>query len=312
MLKRKMLVLFGVLLAGLAVVFLALQARGASAQPITLKEILFPQREQIAAPQIDKVTPTANVLQTGPTATVFPEGMPNPPTLESNWVIANPEQLAKNEAVIESARILIEKANVIYLTPGWVHIASKTESFFSLSDTLPDGSPIPTEWRDDTWYLMDENGYVMEAVGFQDTGSPKTFQVTKFKDGIWTNITLGTTFDIGEKTYDPRMESGFLADAEKYRDIMVLESETSMLGDEQVNVFSLTGRNVKPVEMAKSGHWIMGTSTKFYFSLKTGLLLQIEQYDIAPDGQYQLTRRITTIVVEKVTEPPAEVLKYLE
>lgn len=215
-------------------------------------------------------------------------------------------------AVLASARELIEKADQAYSTPGWWHVASKTEIFFSLSDTLPDGSPIPMQWISDNWYLIDENGDVMEAVGIQDTGSPKTTQISKFKDGIWTNITLGDTWDTGGKTYDSSLDSGFLAYAENNKDIVELESETAMLGEARVNVFTITARNVKPVQMAKSDYWVMGTRSKFYFSLETGLLLQSEQYDITPEGQYKLLNRITTTVIEKVNKPPAEFMKYLE
>ena len=152
----------------------------------------------------------------------------------------------------------------------------------------------------------------MEAVGIQDTGSPKTTQISKFKDGIWTNITLGDTWDTGGKTYDSSLDSGFLAYAEKNKDIVELESEIAMLGEERVDVFTTTARNVKPVEMAKSGYSVMGTRSKYYFSLDTGLLLQSEQYDITPEGQYKLLNRITTTVIEKVNKPPAEFMKYLE
>ncbi len=95
--KRRTLVVFSILIGGLTLAFLVFQIRGASAHPITLKEILFPQSGQVAAPQVDTDVQATNTSQAIPTATVFPEGMPNPPTLESNWVTISPEQRAKNE-----------------------------------------------------------------------------------------------------------------------------------------------------------------------------------------------------------------------
>ena len=119
--KRKMLVLFGVLLVGLAVIFLAVQARGASAQNMTFDEILnAPQGGQNAATQ------TGAELLTS-TATAFPDRMSYRPARGSdpNLVPISLEQVKQNEAVIESAKILIEKADKKYVTAGWLHTVSQ-------------------------------------------------------------------------------------------------------------------------------------------------------------------------------------------
>lgn len=57
---------------------------------------------------------------------------------------------------------------------------------------------------------------------------------------------------------------------------------------------------------------MIGTAIKYYLSNKTGLVLQTEQYYISADGEYELIQRHTKLVEEKVKEPPAEVIKYLE
>jgi len=310
--KRKILVLFGVLLIGLVLAFFAFQAKIASAKDITLKDILFPQnRQNVVVSQIDSATSTP---QTGPTATTFPEGMVNPPTQESNWVTNSPEQMEKNAAVVESVSKLIEKTAIIYATAGWVHTTTKTESPVSRSDTLPDGSPIPTAWSTDTWLLLDENGYVIRGVTIQDTGSPTTSQVTTFKDGIWTNLTLGFTTDTGNpeenKPYHPR--DYVLEQALIWKDLVALEIKDTVIGKDSVTEFTIIERNLKPHEIGKPGYLVMGTVLKYYLSTETGSVTMMEQYDITPEGQHKLIQRITTIVEEKVEEPPAKVLMYLE
>ncbi len=310
--KRKNLILFGILAVGFMLAFFAFQVRNTSAQNLTLKDIMFPQnRPNVAVPQTDRATPTP---QTGPTATVFPEGMVNPPTLESNWVMNSPEQMEKNMVVVESVSKLIEKTAKIYATTGWVHTTEKTESFFSLSDTMPDGSPVPTAWTTDTWLLLDENGYVIRGVTTQDTGSPSTSQVTTFKGGIWTNLTLGSTDDTGnpEDNEPYRPLDYILEQALTWKDLVVLEIEESVIGKESVTEFTVTTKKLKPTEIGKPDYLTMGAVYKYYFYTETGLIVKMEYYSITPDGQYSLASRGTIIVNEKIQEPPTEVLKYLE
>lgn len=311
--KRKNLILFGVLAVGLALAFFVFEARNASAQNLTLKDIMFPKnRSNVAAPQTDRATP---VPQTGPTATVFPEGMVNPPTQESNWVMNSAEQMKKNAAVVESVSKLIEKTAKIYATAGWVHIAAKTEVAFLLSDTLPDGSPMPTTWRTDTWLLLDENGYLIRGVDIQDTGSSTTSQVSIFKDGVWSNITLGmapdSTSPENNRSYRP-LDHTILDQALMWKDFVVLEINDTSIGNENVLEYTVTSRSVKPYDLTGYDFSLTGSAFKYYLSKETGLVLKTEQYDITEDGQYKLIQRITTIVDEKIKEPPAEVLKYLE
>jgi len=309
--KNKKTIILVIFITGLFLAFFVFQANYVSAKNRTLKDILFPQSRQAAVvlPQAGKAT-----LQDEPAVTLLPEGMVNPPAQESVWVTNSPEQLAKNAAVVESVSKLIDKTTSIYATAGWVHTASKTEGFSSLSDTMPDGSPIPMMWSTDVWLLLDEKGYVVSGITIQDTGSPSTSQVSIFKDGIWNNLTLGTTTDTGNpednKPYRPADQ--ILEQALTWKDVVKLEAEYTVIGEERVMEYSMTSRSLKPYEIGGDGYMVMGNVLKYYLSMETGLVMMIEQYDITPEDQLKLIQRITTIVDEKVEQPPAEVMKYLE
>ena len=210
--KRKMLVLFGVLLVGLAVIFLAVQARGASAQNMTFDEILnAPQGGQNAATQ------TGAELLTS-TATAFPDRMSYRPARGSdpNLVPISLEQVKQNEAVIESAKILIEKADKKYVTAGWLHTVSQEYLRSDLgmgAHVLSDGSPAPAdEWKDDTWTLLDEKGQTIQYVSFQDFGPTTALQVGTSKDRILgMEVPTATPQEIPNEVH---MDSGFLLDVE--------------------------------------------------------------------------------------------------
>lgn len=306
--KRKMLVLFGVLLVGLAVIFLAVQARGASAQNMTFDEILnAPQGGQNAATQ------TGAELLTS-TATAFPDRMSYRPARGSdpNLVPISLEQVKQNEAVIESAKILIEKADKKYVTAGWLHTVSQEYLRSDLgmgAHVLSDGSPAPAdEWKDDTWTLLDEKGQTIQYVSFQDFGPTTALQVGTSKDRILgMEVPTATPQEIPNEVH---MDSGFLQDVEWRKNIATYEMRDDAINNEAVVVYTIAARDVKPVEIGN--RWVTQSYANYYFSKETGLLLQLELYDILLDGQTQLTQRITMILVEQVAEPPAEVLKYLE
>ena len=261
-------------------------------------------------PQAGKAT-----LQDEPAVTLLPEGMVNPPAQESVWVTNSPEQLAKNAAVVESVSKLIEKTASIYATAGWVHSSSKSETIIEQTGKLPDGAPIPTSWVTDSWLLLDENGYLLQGVAIQDTGSPSTFQVSVFKNGVWNNLTLGVSPEAGNTEditpYRP-MDHTVLEQAARDKDIAVLEARDALLGNEGVTEFTITEKQLAPYNITGSSYQLIGTAIKYYLSNKTGLVLQTEQYYISADGEYELIQRHTITITEKVKDPPAEVMKYLE
>lgn len=241
-----------------------------------------------------------------PTPTLGPVMDLSMPTSQETqiWIPVGAEQVAKNEEVMAIARPLLEKARRAYIMPGWLHIRSETESFRSDMSTLPDGTPIPTHWQDESWTLIDAEGLAIQSVSLQDTGDARTSQVSTFQDGVWKNLTYGT-LDEGEKTYLMTLDSGFLENVEKFMAILELDYSTEQIGTDQVAIFIVS----VPTHVSRSSP---NKITKYYFSTETGLLLRLEEYRPSPTGELELISRITTVMIERVEQPPAEVMKYFE
>ncbi len=279
-----------------------------SCVPLTPASSAYPNPSSLPKP-IATSSPTP--VQATPTiGAVMDLSMPTGPAIL--WATVSPAQASQNEAVLAIARPLIEKAQKVYSTPGWIHFQSKTESFRSDSSTLPDGSPVPTKWQDDSWTLVDEHGRAVQSVSFQDTGDKKTSQIGIFQNGVWKNITFGTTSDSKEKTYPLYSDSGFLDRVENDKNKAELKYDTDTIGAERVAVFTITYAQLISFEGKKQSQATATGFTKFYFSLDTGVLLKIEDYRPSPEGQIQLNSRITILVVEKVEQPPAKFMKYFE
>jgi hypothetical protein len=300
--KRKAFVLYGIVIAG--VTLLMIQVKSGSANNTNFMELLLSQTNSLQTGQSSQAS-------TVPPVTIFSEGMEGVPTEENIVTSINFEQVKKNEAILESARTLIEKANTVYRSGGWWH--STFQNYLIPSNpedaSLPNGLPMPTEWKEDHWALVDKNGFVIEEVSIQDTSSPETAQIGIFKDGIMTNVTFEITWK--QEPYIAPLDGGFLAVAETDQNMAVLDAKEDMLNEAPVTVYTSTTTSAKPIDFQK-GYLVAGGINKYYFSKDTGFLLLFEHYDVLADGQTQLTQRIATLVVEKVSEPPIDVLKYLD
>ncbi|MBI5297825.1 MAG: hypothetical protein HY869_20290 [Chloroflexi bacterium] len=305
--KRKAILMLGGFILVVAFVLGVWRTQTASAKNTTLKEILFPKNP---APQVVQATATISPEKPTATPTVFPEGMQNPPTRESLVAMVGVEQMKKNEIIVEDIKKLTQQAENIYLYAGWIHSTTKTEGFPSTASTLPDGSPVPTAWTTDIWLLLDKDGCVVQGINIQDTGSPITSEVSKYENGVWTNLTLEISFDTKNKSYCPI--DGVLEKAINDKDIVELTLDDGIFREENVKIFTVIERTNKPLEIAKTGNFVNGSVLKYYISINTGLVIGMEQYDISPDEKYILVQRSITILDEKIEQPPTEVLDYLK
>lgn len=228
-----------------------------------------------------------------------------------NSIYMTSEQNNTNNEIIAMAKEISAKANLTYLLPGWLHITSQIESFFTEAATLPDGSPTPTKSTNDLWVLLGIDGNAVQAVTIDDTGDPRTTQVTVFLDGSWSNLSVGMIASEKE-TYRPTLDGNFISFAEAYKDILNLETTELEVDGNQLVVFTTTQHFQEPTKLAKSPIVVVGAAGKYYFSQATGLLLKTEDYQIYPGDETKLTRQISLVNIENVETPPAEILAYFK
>ena len=232
---------------------------------------------------------------------------------DSNSLVVNDKEKVKSEDVFKKAEKIIRKSESVYLTEGWLHISSVTESFAPESDTLPDGSPAPTKWTNELWVLLDDKGNAIKAVSTQDTGDPNMFQASVFEENIWTNITLG--FSSEPETYRPTLDSGFFSSVASYKNSLILEQNNETLNGQDVVVFVSTEKYKEPIKILKDAEGkkakeITAVVHKYYFSFDTGLPVQVEDYVANLDGEMELSQRISYILVEKIDNPPDLIMNY--
>ena len=254
----------------------------------------------------DQKTKLADILKLDPNA---PQATAELQTDFSNSKKIDEKQAGQNVDAVDRAKQLIGKAEKEYLTEGWLHISSSTKAFSTAQQTFPDGSPIPTEWTNQNWVLLDKQGDAIKAVNIQDTGDPKLLQISVYENGAWTNISLAMTSE--PELYHPSLSGGILEAASTYKDILKFSAETSRINGQNTFVFTTEENLNLPVSEGKNKDiQIYGQVDKYYFAESSGLLVQIENYNINSTGTLDISKRIVMNVTEKVTEPPTDILAY--
>lgn len=225
----------------------------------------------------------------------------------SNSKEIDKKQADQNVDALAKVKQLISKAEKEYSTEGWLYMSSSTKAFSTAQQTFPDGSPIPTEWKEESWILLDRHGDAIKAVTIQDTGDPRLMQISVYENGAWTNISLGMTNE--PEKYHPTFDGGIFDTASSYKDIVKFSTETSVVNGQNTFVFTTEENLNKPVSK-ENNKQIYGVVAKYYFSEFSGLLIQIENYNINSAGALEISQRISMNVTEKVTEPPTYILDY--
>ena len=293
--KNKLAYLFLVTVSAL-LIFTGVMYQRASAQGISLSELLFPPSSSETT-VIEDVSTSNNNLQSLPS--------------EKNSASTDIQPQETNNDIVAYAKTLIGKVDQTYLTPGWLHISSQTETFITASNTLPDGTLIPTKSFNDLWALIDTDGSVINAVTIDDTGDTFTSQTTVFQDGFWTNLTIPELSSQEKEIYQINtLDNGFLTSATRMKDSLEIQKEEVELSNEKVVVFSLTDKFSSPIAIDKSSLVIAGIYSKHYFSVDSGLLRMAEDYHVYPSGDIKLWNRITYVTIEKVDFPPKEISSY--
>jgi len=266
------------------------------------------------APEIETQLPAAAELPTPSHEEIM--ALPDAP----QFVSAALEQLTQTEQAILRLEELTARAEQKYIKSGWWHILTETQGFITASDNFPNGEPIPKQWTSEIWMQIDEEGFQVKRVSFQDTGDPLTSNAGIYQNGVATNLTLNESWP-EEKT--PVRFTGFLDDIKREKEhVEVRVTETTYEGVEVV-VLSVTTQYERPIdfnpektleEELKAGviGRVSGEIRTYTISVEDGLVLVFELSFIYPDGNVKLASRTVTIDYSSIQDLPIDVVAYLE
>lgn len=203
-------------------------------------------------------------------------------------------------------------ANTSYYLPGsgWWYEVEVFSADTTSGAQLPDGSPVPDHWRTETWFFVDARGNVVKSVSIQDTGDPRTTQISGVNGSKGINWTFNESFDDMESY--PAQFNLAINEIESAGSTATLDFKQTMWHDTAVYAFTLTS----PMVAGTRGNEIVENaiaSTKvYYYALADGRFVGYEIYFIMPDGaRIRDSETLIEITKNLATEPPADILKYL-
>lgn len=179
------------------------------------------------------------------------------------------------------------------------------------TSSLPNGQPIPLNYVSDTWYRLDEQGLVVQAVALMRSEDGKLVQASTFRDNTWRNLTLGEKWS-GEP-FVLRLDLGFSADAARAQAWgITLSQRTITMAGQTVLQFTLHDAFDSPVLLEGYSQPVVSAERRAYFDPRSGAPLMLERVLVMADGQERVVERVGQIAVQQDVEPPAEVLTLLQ
>lgn len=207
-------------------------------------------------------------------------------------------------------RLTARQGAAILQTPGWVHMIVRHERYRDRVSTLPGGREVPSVYLSDTWYRLEEGGWVTAAVARMLSEQGAVIQVSVYHDGLWRNLTTGEQWQ-GEP-FRFRPDLGFAADA------LRADSHGETLNGERVFregraalQFTLRTDFATPILMEGVRQPVVAAGRRAYLDPDSGALMALEQVLIPLEGENRVVLRATPLLLERA-EPSTEVLQHLE
>jgi hypothetical protein len=202
------------------------------------------------------------------------------------------------ERIIKVLHNLVLLANENYLSAGWLYCSGETQDFYTAQKSFPDGTPIPLKSTSHSWYRLDDAGKVLQAVEFQDTGNSLTSQFSLYQNGVWKNITLGTTST--QASYTLKLDNGIVESVNNLSESDTISMEFTSLNG--ANVVKIEKRYYYPKPttfVTNDPRKYIGNAITQYIDQETGLITQTEQSNIKMDGTLEVTSRLYNEKCEK-------------
>lgn len=190
------------------------------------------------------------------------------------------------------------------LQPGWLHIRAQSENLRGESmGVLPDGSEIPANQFTDTWYFIDAQGFVRDAVGYMSDEAGRIVQVVTYQDGIWHNLTFNETHEqINYKIEEELADNGFAALAiDLLSQGYELEKISTQVDGKATLIYSLKSSVMSTTPVRRA-----------IYDQSTGALEWIETLILAEDGSETVYTRARTLLIETGIAPSEQLLAYLK
>lgn len=198
------------------------------------------------------------------------------------------------------------------LAPGWLHIRSQVSNFSGQPmGSLPDGRDIPGSSTADDWYLIDEQGFVSQAVSLMVGEDGDVLQAAVYQDGVWHNLTFAEQHEQLNFSIDREfIDGGFasLVSSVITDDTYIIDQESIQQDGREFLVFSLATPVASPPYPQDAVQFVK----RAIYDAQTRLLISIQTLLVLEDDSEVVYTQMQLLLIENSPMPPGEVTSYLE
>jgi hypothetical protein len=233
---------------------------------------------------------------------------PTPPLSATQSPFATPT-LATSDPVVLEVQQLAQKFDAPFQQgPGWVHVVNETITDPRSGQTYP-----PPYLKSELWYEIDAEGYVTRNVWLDYSEAGTLLQQAATVGDYTVNFTSGdSTFNNGAR-YRVSLDllTVRLSRAAQSADSHITRVESTC--DNGRPCLLITGWEDFPSPAQNPGEpqAFIGAGNRVWIDLETGQQFQSQSFWLLADGSESITFTQTTLLVEKVNEPPQEILDIL-
>jgi hypothetical protein len=219
--------------------------------------------------------------------------------------------LAQSPSVLETLRVLNDKAKQRFLKPGWLYIKIISEGNTDLGNrgVLPNGQILSEDHTSEIWYHLDDQNRVIEFVSIDRAADGQIIQSGVFRNGVQWNSATNETLEVKPFALET-LDFGVLRDAQVHDQTTPQVQSDDMLDGRLVVRFDSIERYAKPLQFAVFNQGVVANEGRAYFDPTTGQLLRRELIAHLADGSERIVSRSTFEFKSGVT-PPAEVFEIL-
>ncbi len=188
---------------------------------------------------------------------------------------------------------------------GWIHVVTERQADLSASQNYP-----PEFIRSEHWYETDDSGLILNEVSMDYDKDDRLLQRSATKGDYTVNYTTGDSgfFGGSKRPFSLDMLSRALADAPAMEGTVSREEVTCEDGGSCL-LFTLLYEDIIGME---GNIAFPARGFRVWVDQESGQQFKAQQFNRLPDGGEQMTDTMETVLVEKLPEPPQEILTILE
>ncbi|HAF61576.1 MAG TPA: hypothetical protein DCK95_04545 [Anaerolineaceae bacterium] len=235
---------------------------------------------------------------TAPTRTVAPTMLPLPSAtpITGNPLLLEVKQLAdKYDAPFQKG-------------PGWVHVVQETTSDPRAGQTYP-----PAYLKSEQWYEIDREGYVTRIVWLDYNSDGQIIQQSATVGDYSINFTTGDSglnnglryrfsLDIVTQSLSKADQNG----------TQVLRENSKCEDGRPCLLITMQNNFASAVQNPGEEQAFSGTGQRAWIDLETGQQVKHQSFWLLEDGSESVISTKSTVLVEKVSNPPQKILDILE